>query len=78
LQQADPYRQAIHKLRRSFVWKGQYFELDSYLSPVSNLMILETKGVAATESINFPPFLKVISDITGETQYYNYNIALKK
>lgn len=78
LQQADPYRQAIHKLRRSFVWKGQYFELDSYLSPVSNLMILETKGVAATESVNFPPFLKVIRDITGETQYYNYNIALKK
>lgn len=78
LQQADPYRQTIHKMRKSFIWKGQYFELDSFIKPVSNLMILETKGVAKNEEINFPPFLKVREDITGNLGYYNYNIALKK
>jgi CYTH domain-containing protein/predicted ATPase len=77
LQQADPYRQTIHKMRSSFVWKGQYFELDRFVAPVNNLMILETKGVAAQECVNFPPFIKVVKDITGDTQYYNYNIALK-
>ena len=78
LQQADPYRQTIHKHRKSFIWKGQYFELDAFEAPVKGLMILETKGIAKHESVNFPPFIKVVEDITGNTDYYNYNIALKK
>lgn len=77
LQQADPYRKTIHKLRRSFIYKGQYFELDTFIEPDSNLVILETKGVGEGETINFPPFLRVVKDITGDTAYYNYNIALK-
>ena len=77
LQQADPYRQKIQKTRKSFIWKGQYFELDNFQKPVSGLMILETKGIAEKESVNFPPFIKVVKDITGVQQYYNYNIALK-
>ncbi len=78
LQQADPYRATIRKTRRSFIWRGQYFEIDSFSEPVPNLIILETKGVARQESVNFPPFIKVIKDITGNPQYYNYNIALHK
>jgi CYTH domain-containing protein/thymidylate kinase len=78
LQQADPYRQTIHKLRRSFIWKGQFFELDTYLKPVDNLVILETKGIARHEDVRFPPFIRVVKDITGDTNYYNYNIALRK
>ncbi len=78
LQQADPYRATIRKRRRSFIWKGQYFEIDSFIEPVSNLNILETKGVAKQESVNFPPFIKVVKDITGNPQYFNYNIALRK
>ena len=78
LQQADPYRQTIHKLRKSFIWKGQFFELDTYLSPISDLTILETKGMACHEDVKFPPFLKVKQDITGNTQYYNPTLALKK
>ena len=78
LQQADPYRQTIRKTRRSFIWKGQYFELDEFQAPVPGLLILETKGVAADESVKFPPFIRVIEDITGNKRYYNYNIALNK
>lgn len=77
LQQADPYRRTIHKVRKSFIWKGQYFELDKFLEPVQNLVILETKGVIAQEEVNFPPFLRVVKDITGDTNYYNYTLALK-
>jgi len=76
LQQADPYRHTIRKTRKSFIWKGQYFELDSYDAPVSGLIILETKGVASDETVNFPPFIHVIKDITGNADYYNYNLAL--
>ena len=77
LQQADPYRSTIRKHRKSFIWKGQYFELDAFEAPVDNLMILETKGICKQESVKFPPFIQVIEDITGNTKYYNYNIALK-
>jgi CYTH domain-containing protein len=78
LQQADPYRQCIRKHRKSFIWKGQYFELDTYYEPVDHLMILETKGVADQESVKFPPFIRVIEDITGNKRYYNYNLALRR
>lgn len=90
LQQADPYRRTIHKQRKSFIWQGQFFELDTYLDPhlqlssqdggseKKPLTILETKGMACHEDIKFPPFLRVIEDITGNTRYYNYNLALKR
>ena len=78
LQQADPYRATIRKTRRSFIWKGQYFEIDSFHSPIDNLVMLQTKGVERQETVNFPPFLRVIADVTGNPQYYNYNIALRR
>jgi len=78
LQQADPYRQSISKRRQSFIWKGQYFELDTYHGPLDGLVILETKGVADQEDVNFPPFIRVIKEITGNKEYYNYNLALRK
>jgi len=78
LKQADPYRQTIQKHRKSFIWKGQYFELDTYHGPLEGLIILEAKGVAAHEDIHFPPFIHVVEDITGNTNFNNYNLALKK
>ena len=78
LQQADPYRSTIKKRRRSFIWKGQHFEIDTFLEPVNDLVILQSKGVAEEESVKFPPFIRVIEDVTGNSHYYNYNIALRK
>lgn len=78
LQQADPYRATIRKTRRAFIWRGQFFQIDTFYTPVNNLVLLETKGVAEQESVNFPPFIKVIKDVTGNPEYYNYNIALKR
>ena len=78
MRQSDPYRQSIHKIRKTFIWRGQFFELDTYLSPMRNLQILDTKGIVDHENVNFPPFIEVVEDITGKTEYYNYNLALRK
>ena len=78
LQQADPYRQTIRKRRQSFIWKGQHFEIDTFSEPVNDLVILQSKGVAEQESVKFPPFIRVLEDVTGNIQYYNYNIALRR
>ena len=75
LGQADRTRTTITKTRRSFIWKGQYFEVDSYHDRLEGLVILETKGIAKGEDVRFPPFLEVVSDITGLQKYYNYNLA---
>jgi CYTH domain-containing protein/predicted ATPase len=78
LRQADPYRQTIKKIRKTFIWKGQFFELDHFLEPINHLITLEVKGVAEKEDVHFPPAVKVIKDITGDMAYDNYNIALRK
>jgi CYTH domain-containing protein/thymidylate kinase len=78
LQQADPYRSTIKKRRQSFIWKGQFFEIDTFLEPISDLVMLETKGVAAQEPVNFPPCIEVLEDVTGNPRYLNYNIALRR
>ena len=78
MKQADPYRTTIRKNRKSFVWKGQSFELDTYKEPCRGLQILECKGVPSLPEDKFPPFIHVVKDITGNKDYYNYNMALKK
>ncbi len=74
---ADPQRHTIHKLRNSFIWQGQYFEVDTYLDRLQGLVILETKGITAGEPLKLPPFLRIIKDVTGNKDYYNYSLALK-
>lgn len=78
LQQADPYRQTIVKTRQSFIWHGQFFELDTFHAPHKGLQILETKGITEHEQVYFPPFVEVVEDITGDRRYYNYNLALDR
>lgn len=78
LQQSDPYRQTIRKRRQSFIWKGQFFQIDTFLAPIDNLVMMETKGVSEQETVNFPPFVKVVEEVTGNSTYNNYNIALRK
>lgn len=77
LQQKDPYRHTITKTRRIFIWQGQFFELDSYHGNNEGLVILETKGMVRHEDIKFPPFIRVVEDITTNKDYYNYNLSLR-
>lgn len=77
LRQSDPDRHPISKRRQSFIWRGQYFEIDTYQAPLDGLVILETKGIADAEPVNFPPFVRVSKEITGNPDYTNYNLARK-
>ena len=74
---ADPQRHTIHKLRKSFIWQGQYFEVDTYLDQLEGLVILETKGITEGEPLKLPPFLRIIKEVTGDKDYYNYHLALR-
>ena len=74
---ADPQCHTIAKHRQSFIWQGQYFEIDTYGEQLAGLVILETKGIAEGEPVKFPPFVNVLKEITGNKEYYNYNLARK-
>lgn len=75
---ADPTRQSIHKIRKSFIWEGQYYELDQFIDPDPGFSVLEMDAIAFDEETKFPPFIKVIKDVTGIPRYYNINLAVKK
>lgn len=75
---ADPTCNIINKHRQSFIWKGQYFEIDTYHDSLEGLVILETKGIIEGENIKFPPFIKVLEDITGNKAYFNHQLAKRK
>ena len=74
---SDPARHTIIKQRRSFIWKGQYFEVDTYRDRLEGLVILETKGIAQGEPVKVPPCLRIVSEVTGNKEYYNYNLAMR-
>jgi len=40
--------------------------------------MMEAKGFTEQETINFPPFVRVLEDVTGNPRYLNYNIALTR
>ena len=74
---ANPDKRTIHKLRRCFVWDNRYLELDTFMKPPLPHQLLEIEDVAADEPIAFPPFLKVLKEVTDDPEWYNANIAKK-
>lgn len=44
LKQADPQRLTIHKMRKSFIYKGQFFELDTYNEPLNQMGEIDPEG----------------------------------
>lgn len=62
-------RQATHekpqvKIRKSFVWRGQSFNVDTYIIPHREEAILHVVTDNVTEPITFPHFIKVIKEIS--------------
>lgn len=72
---ANPDKRTIHKQRRCFVWDNRYFELDTFVSPKLPHCMLEIEDITKDEIVSFPPFLKVIEEVTDNPMYYNSNIA---
>lgn len=78
LEKAEVNTITIHKKRHCFVWQGQYFEIDTYITPNVGYTILEIEGVSEHQNVAFPPFIKVLEDVTGNKKYYNYEISKQK
>jgi len=78
LAQADPSRTTIHKRRTCFVWENRYFELDTFVNPALPFSLLEIEDAEHHEDIQFPPFIKVVEDVTDNKEFYNSNLARRR
>lgn len=72
---ADPGRQTIHKVRHCIAWDNRTLELDVFISPVLPHCLLEIEHVTEKTLISFPPFLRVLREVTEDPSFRNSNIA---
>ena len=77
LAEANPAKRLIHKRRQCFEWDSRYLELDTFLEPPLPHHLLEIEHVSMDDEISFPPFLKVLKEVTDDPEWYNMNIAVK-
>ena len=71
---ADPTRQALHKVRYLYDYRGQCFELDVF--PFWNdRALLELELESEEQTILFPPDIAVLREVTSDKRYTNAAIA---
>lgn len=74
LSQVDKELVPIIKTRRILVFKGQRFEIDSYPFS-SSLATMELELESAEQHISFPPYVRMIKEVTGDKRYSNASLA---
>lgn len=78
LMKADPSFTDIEKTRYYVSWAGELFELDIFRGKYEGLAILEIELTDIDSSVELPPFLEVIREVTSEKEYSNASLAVKK
>ena len=74
LLQIAPDTSTIRKVRHTFIYSGRVFEIDVYPN-WSRSCVLEVELESRESSIDMPPFIRIISDVTGDKKYSNASMA---
>ncbi len=64
----------VRKVRHTFVYENQLFEIDVY-PKWKSICIMETELRRRDERVRFPSFIKIIKEVTGEREYSNAKMA---
>jgi CYTH domain-containing protein len=78
LKRANPDKCAVEKTRFVFKWHDQVFELDLFKGHLKGLAILEIELKDKDDTVELPPFLKVIKEVTKDKKFTNFSLADKK
>ena len=70
----DTEARPIKKCRHTFVFCGQLFEIDIY-PEWKNTAILETELNSRDTTVEFPDFIKIVADVTGDKRYSNASMS---
>lgn len=68
----------VYKTRFVFKYKNQIFELDVFKEKLKGLAILEIELESKDQKIEFPPWLSIIKEVSGDKQWNNFELASKK
>ena len=72
---SDRMKYTIQKRRVCFFWNEQFFEIDTFVAPCDDLVVMEAERTDRTPKLQLPPFIKVVRNVTGEKMYSNATIA---
>lgn len=64
----------IEKVRHTFIYKGQLFEIDVY-PQWRNSAIMETELPTRETQVEFPSFIEIIREVTGDKSYSNAGMS---
>ena len=64
----------IIKKRRTFVYQGQLFEIDEY-PEWKNSCVMETELKSREEKVDFPDFIHIIKEVSGDYRYSNASMS---
>jgi CYTH domain-containing protein len=78
LKKSNPEKCAVEKTRFVFDYHDQTFELDLFKGHLKGLAIMEIELKDMKDTVELPPFLKVVKEVTKDKRYSNFNLADKK
>ncbi len=70
-----PESRPVTKLRKTFVWKNQYFELDVFTGFYKGLILLEIELTEANEKVRLPSFITKAKNVTGDSTWSNFSLS---
>jgi len=78
LKKSNPEKCAVEKTRFVFDYHDQIFELDLFKGHLKGLAIMEIELDDMDDTVELPPFLKVIKEVTKDKRFTNFSLADKK
>ena len=74
LRLSDPLSKTIEKTRITFRHGGRLFEVDVY-PEWERSCIMEVELPSEDAPVDFPPFIRIIKEVTGDKRYSNFGMA---
>ena len=75
LKNSNKDKTQVEKSRFVFKYNDQVFELDVFKGPLKGLAILEIELENIDDTVELPPFLKVIKEVTDDERFSNFRLA---
>lgn len=78
LKRSNPSKYPVEKTRFVFKYNDQTFELDVFKGNLKGLAILEIELEDEDDTVELPPFLSIVKEVTEDKRYTNFALADKK
>jgi CYTH domain-containing protein len=77
LKEPYPGKGPVEKTRFVFKYHDQLFELDVFKGPLKGLAIMEIELDDKNQTVELPPFLEVVKEVTEDKNFNNFNLSNK-